>query len=123
MFYVDHSDGATFTRSPDAGTGVWDGNWHFVVGTYDGSTVRLYVDGTEVGAGTRDSGALAYGGPTSNDLFIGHYEGCSGLDFSGSIDEPTIWTRALSANEVRFAYLALTTLHRITTRLSSFPVN
>jgi hypothetical protein len=123
MFYVDHSDGVTFTRSPDAGTGVWDGNWHFVVGTYDGSAVHLYVDGAEVGTGTQNSGPLAYRGPTSNDLFIGHYEGCQGLDFTGSIDEPTVWTRAFSGNEVKFSYLALGALHRIVSRLPYFPAN
>ena len=26
--------------------GVWDGQWHHAVGTYDGSEIRLYVDGT-----------------------------------------------------------------------------
>ena len=124
MFYVDHSDGVTFTRSPDAGTGVWDGNWHFVVGTYDGSTVHLYVDGTEVGTGTPNSGAITYGGPTSNDLFIGHYEGCpENLDFVGSIDEPTVWSRALTATQIRFGYQALAALHGWVTRLPSFPIN
>jgi hypothetical protein len=123
MFYVDHSDGVTFTRSPDAGTGVWDGNWHFAVGTYDGSAVHLYVDGNEIGTATPNSGPLAYGGPTSNDLFIGHYEGCSGLDFSGSIDEPTVWNRALSASQVHLAYLALTALHGLVSKLPAFPVN
>ena len=104
MFYVDHSDGVNYTQSPDAGTGVWDGNWHFVVGTYDGSAVRLYVDGNEVGTGTPNSGPLAYSGPTSSDLYIGHYEGCTGLDFNGTIDEPKIWDRALSPQEVQAQY-------------------
>jgi hypothetical protein len=104
MFYVDHSDGVTYTQSPDAGTGVWDGHWHFVAGTYDGSAVRLYVDGTEVGTGTPDNSPLAYGGPTSNDLYIGHYEGCPGLDFNGTIDEPKIWDRALSPQQVQAQY-------------------
>jgi hypothetical protein len=123
MFYVDHSDGVNFTRSPDAGTGVWDGHWHFVVGTYDGSAVHLYVDGAEVGTANPNSGPLAYGGPTSNDLFIGHYEGCPGLDFSGSIDEPTVWSKALTATQIRLAYQALTALHGWVSRLPSFPVN
>src|SRR5205823_14394762 len=34
--------------SPDAGTGIWDGKWHHVAGTYDGAALRLYVDGHEV---------------------------------------------------------------------------
>jgi Concanavalin A-like lectin/glucanases superfamily len=124
MFYVDHTDGVNFTRSPDAGTGVWDGNWHFVVGTYDGSAVHLYVDGAEVGTGTPNTEPLTYGGPTSNDLFIGHYEGCNqDLDFTGSIDEPTVWSRALSAREVQFSYAVLSFLHRFVSRLPYFPAS
>ena len=45
MFYVSQNQALSFTQSPDAGTGVWDNDWHFAVGTYDGSYVRLYVDG------------------------------------------------------------------------------
>ena len=36
-----------------------DGNWHAVAGTFDGQTVRLYVDGTEVGHGSPAPGAIA----------------------------------------------------------------
>jgi hypothetical protein len=123
-FYVDHPDGVNFTLSPEASSGgVWDGSWHFVVGTYDGSAVHLYVDGAEIGSGTPYSGAIRYGGPTSNDVFIGHYEGCSGLDFPGAIDEPTVWNKALSAAQIRLAYQALTALHGWVSRLPSFPVN
>jgi hypothetical protein len=100
MFYVAGSDGVSYTRSPDAGAGVWDGSWHFVAGTYDGSSVRLYVDGHEVGNGTPASGAIGYGLPDTNDLFVGHYAGCSGLDFPGTIDEPQVWSRALSLSDV-----------------------
>jgi hypothetical protein len=32
------------------GTVVWDGSWHHVAGTYEGSMVRLFVDGMEIGA-------------------------------------------------------------------------
>jgi hypothetical protein len=31
-FYV--SDGNSFSLSPSGGTGVWDGQWHFVAGTF-----------------------------------------------------------------------------------------
>jgi Concanavalin A-like lectin/glucanases superfamily len=48
VFYV--YDGGTFFSSPDAGPGIWDGNWHLVAGTYDGQFVRMYVDGVETGA-------------------------------------------------------------------------
>ena len=29
---------------------VWDGQWHHLVSTYDGSVARIYVDGAEVGS-------------------------------------------------------------------------
>jgi hypothetical protein len=123
MFYVNNGNWFTYTQSPDAGTNVWDGKWHFVVGTYDGSAVHLYLDGAEIGTGTPNTGLIVYGDPNGNDLSIGRYAGCSGLDFAGSIDEPTVWTRALSATEIRSAYTALTALHGWVSRLPSFPVN
>jgi hypothetical protein len=101
IFYTSSNSGTSYTLSPDAGTGVWDGSWHNVVGTFDGSTLRLYVDGTQVGSGTPDTTPISYGLPTSNDLLIGNYGGCSGLDFSGSIDQPEIWMKAMSASDVQ----------------------
>lgn len=111
MFYVSQNRGLTYTRSPDANASVWDGSWHFVVGTYDGAKVRLYVDGTQVGDGKPLTGAIGYGLPDGNRLAIGHYQGCDQLNFKGSIDEPMVWTRALSASEIASSYSALVALH------------
>ena len=80
---------------------MWDGKWHLAVGIYDGSTVRLYVDGVQVGSGTPWSGSLEYLLPDSNDLYIGNYPSCSPHWFLGAIDNVMIWNRALSASEVR----------------------
>jgi hypothetical protein len=101
MFYVSNNGGVSYTLSPDASPGIWDGKWHFVAGTYDGSAVHLYVDGSEVGSGAPFSGPIGYGLTDTNDLVIAHYAGCSGLDFSGTVDEPQVWMRALSASDVR----------------------
>jgi hypothetical protein len=101
-FYVSTDQGLSFTLSPEAGQGVWNGQWHNVIGTYDGSSVRLYVDGQQVGSGTPDTTPIAYGLPTANNLVIGDYPGCSGLDFSGSIDEVKVFDRALDAREIGF---------------------
>jgi hypothetical protein len=94
IFYV--SNGVSYSLSPDAGTRVWDGKWHYVAGTYDGATVRLYVDAEQVGSGAAVASPIGYGLSSSNDLFFGHYEGCPGLDFRGTIDQPRIWGAALS---------------------------
>lgn len=94
-------DGAANRQSPAAGPLLWDGAWHMVAGTYDGSRVRLYVDGAEVGAGTPAPGAVAYG--TNDDtLSIGSYpnDDCGDTFFRDAIDEPRIYGRALSATEI-----------------------
>src|SRR5262245_55249976 len=49
-FYVSNT--AHFFISPQiAQSRVWDGAWHHVMGTYDGSRVQLWVDGAQVGGG------------------------------------------------------------------------
>jgi hypothetical protein len=105
-FYV--YDGSTYVESPDAGRGIWDGNWHHVVGTYDGFSVRLYVDGGEVGTGTPTTIPIAYNLPTSNDLFLGGYGNSSyaGYYYSGSIDEVSIFNRPLSNSEILARFTA-----------------
>ncbi|MGZ4177879.1 MAG: LamG domain-containing protein [Solirubrobacteraceae bacterium] len=100
QFYVSQHHGSVYARSPDAGQGIWDGNWHLAVGTYDGTTIRLYVDGVEVGSGTAWTGALEYLLPSSNDFYIGNYPSCQDHWFAGAIDDVMVWGRALSASEI-----------------------
>jgi hypothetical protein len=71
------------------------GQIYHLVGTYDGTTRRLYINGTEVA-----SGALS-GGATSNTqgLFIGSWSGSSEF-FAGTIDEVAVYGTALSASRV-----------------------
>ena len=106
MFYVARNRGLSYTRSPDGGQGVWNGNWHFVVGTSDGGSVRLYVDGSQVGSGTPHTGPIDYNFP-DNDLFVGHYNNCPALDFHGQVDSVQIHNRALTSQEIRDAYVQL----------------
>ncbi len=96
QFYV--FDGTNVNVSPDAGTGVWDGTWHHIAGTYDQTAVRLFLDGTEVGTGTPATTSIAYGlsagTDVTNDLFFGDYNpNCSSAicledhHFTGEVDE------------------------------------
>ncbi|MBW2264045.1 MAG: LamG domain-containing protein [Deltaproteobacteria bacterium] len=47
------------------------GEWHHVVGTYDGTAIRLYVDAVEVGS-SATSGAINYD-PLPYGFYIGRY--------------------------------------------------
>jgi hypothetical protein len=100
VFYVSANNALSFKTSPDAGTGVWDGNWHLVTGTFDGSTLRLYIDGVQIGSGTPWTTPIGYA-LQNNNLFFGAYGGCQGFDYPGVIDETEIWNRALSATEIQ----------------------
>lgn len=99
-FYVSKQRGTRFARSPDVGKDVWDGHWHLAVGTYDGTTIRLYVDGVQVGSGTAWGGSLEYLLPDSNDFYIGNYPGCTDHAFVGDLDDVVVWGRTLTAGEI-----------------------
>lgn len=100
FFYVGST--TTAKLSPDAGTGIWDGEWHHIVGTYDGSMVRLYVDGAEVGTGTSATLSIAY---DEGDLFIGTYvANQTRWCFPGVIDEVRVWNGVLTADQIVASY-------------------
>jgi predicted RNA-binding Zn-ribbon protein involved in translation (DUF1610 family) len=78
-----------------------DGQWHHVAGSYDGQTMRCYVDGLEVSRRLRNAGPLK---KSSWDLCIGNsvvdYGTGEFLAFNGLIDEVRIYNRALSPAEI-----------------------
>ncbi len=74
-----------------AGTNTFDTGWHHLVATYDGATMRLYVDGVLDGAA---SAALSIP-DTSTNLLVGQNYGASGSGqgqsvLNGSLDEVRI---------------------------------
>ena len=46
-------DGSNIHDSPATTAVPFDGKWHAVAGSFDGTTVRMYLDGKQVGTGTR----------------------------------------------------------------------
>jgi hypothetical protein len=93
VFYV--SDGTQVHLSADAGAGLWDGNWHTVMGAFDGQTIRLYVDGRIVGSPVAAAVSVYYGMPTGDDFYVGDYSGpcASPLGFIGDIDAAAVLGR------------------------------
>lgn len=77
--------------------------WTHVVGTYDGTTRRLYLNGSEVANDV--PGPTAY--PSGNDLAIGSLSnGFASQWFVGNIDEVAIYPAALSSGRVAAHYAA-----------------
>lgn len=98
FFYI--SDGKTYVESPDAGTSIWNDKWHHIAGTYDGETVKLYVDGTKIGGIPRTL-TIGYGLPTNDKFYIGGYGTNCVPKFRGDIDEVRVWNQALTDAEIR----------------------
>ncbi|MCK6500506.1 MAG: LamG domain-containing protein, partial [Nitrospira sp.] len=108
-FYVNTSGPTGWARSGLAPLSLWDGRFHFVVGTYDNTRVRLYVDGEEIGTGESASGSPRYSSSfMGGDLFLGTYEPETSGEhpFRGQYDEVAIWNRALSIEEIRLLFEA-----------------
>lgn len=74
--------------------------WYHVVGTADGSTMRIYVNGVE--KGSRSQTVTPYN--SAHRLIFGGLEGASGNYFNGAVDYVALYNRALSATEVRSIY-------------------
>ena len=86
---------------------VTPGAWYQVAGTYDGRNARLYVNGIL-------QGSVAYGGPPSTadstmplrfgNQRVGEGSVTDPYWLHGSIDEASIYSRTLSANEIAALY-------------------
>ena len=70
--------------------------WSFLTETYDGSTLRLYVNGTQV-ASTAHTGTIA---TSTNPLQIGG-DSIYGQYFAGLIDNVRVYNVALSAAQIQ----------------------
>ena len=101
-FYI--WNGTSAPRSAPAPNTMWDGQWHLAVGTYDGSAVRLYVDGQLIGS-TPASGNIVYSLAGNNDLILGGAVDPSCIEqinWSGDLDEVRVYNRALSPEEITY---------------------
>ncbi|MBD3884859.1 LamG domain-containing protein [Phormidium tenue FACHB-886] len=89
-------EGDIYRGTPD------NNRWIHLAGIYDGSTMRLYVDGTEIGSRTLTGNIRV----DNNPVTIGGEENGSAPqvvdgEFEGLIDEVRIYNRALDASEIR----------------------
>ncbi len=73
------------------------GNWYHVASTYNGSIIRLYINGQLVKSAIVNYNYSPYGNPMiGGSPSYGNY-------FSGSIDEVRIWNNARPQNQISYA--------------------
>jgi glucose/arabinose dehydrogenase/PKD repeat protein len=105
LAYALYATGDAGAPRPNAAVGVSElfapgvlptGAWTHLAATYDGSAIRIYVDGVLVAT----QGGVTAPPTTGNPLRIGGDTIGSDEFFDGSIDEIRIYDRALTADEV-----------------------
>ncbi len=74
--------------------------WCHVAGTYDGSTISVYINGILIG-GAGASGAMM---PSPNPINFGRDPSGNGREYNGLIDEVRIYNRALNQLEIYADY-------------------
>lgn len=75
--------------------------WHHIVGTYNGESLELYLDGEMI---HEWDSPFDFAGTNDQTLRIGCAKGKPTYAFEdGAIDEVAIWSRALSEDEIRTA--------------------
>jgi hypothetical protein len=88
------------TRSASGGTVLTTGVWYQIAGTYDGTTLKTYVNGVldrQISvSGSMDS--------TSYTLNLGKTADGTANYFNGLIDDARVYNRALSAAEIAAMY-------------------
>lgn len=85
-----------------AGTPTSTTTYSHVVGTFDGSQLRLYVDGQVVASGPSASSIPA----ASSNFFLGTDNEPSDNHYEGDMDEAAVYDHALSAERVLVHYRA-----------------
>ena len=96
---------ATYTTS------VNTGNWYNVVSVYDGSTLKLYLNGAKVAENLSTGSPLATSSSSAKAMI-----GATAVPnryFNGQIDELAIFDKELTANQIKFdIYEASTTANK-----------
>lgn len=104
VFRIWNSDG-TGPRAVNTATNPPANEWTHVVGTFDGSSIKIYQNGSLLGTSNSvGNGTLGY--PSSFDTKIGQLGCCTNThNMNGKIDEVRVYNRTLTAAEVKRLYL------------------
>lgn len=83
-----------------------DRAWHHVAATWSPGSMAVFVDGVEVARQASPSGSI---NPAVSTAFRVGGEDASPFDFTGSLDEPAVFSRVLSTSEIASVHTAATT--------------
>ena len=98
MYYTNTSSTPYWADGPVS----LDSNWHMLTGTLDGTSLKIYIDGTLMDT---DIGGISKS--NTIPLLIGAYHSNSGVitpSYKGVIDEISLWNEVKSETEIQQLY-------------------
>lgn len=106
---LEIASGSGFNEN-DHPTNLSDNAWHMITGTWDGTNVKVYVDGGSVNSIAQTITPVS----NVNNMALARIPGQTGHFFNGSIDEVRVYSRALTASDITelYAYTGVTTTFR-----------
>lgn len=97
VFRTIHGGSMSTTSTTKSIAGITNGQWHHIVGSWDGSTKRIYVDGV-LKLSQAMTGALS---TNTQGSAIGRFGGTSsGYFFTGDIAKVAIYSIGLSQSQI-----------------------
>jgi hypothetical protein len=97
-FYIYEGSNLVRSGSAPAET-IWDGRWHNLSATYDGSRARLYLDGKSLGEPVGSPNPIVYD-QADGTATIGGYRGTCDLLFNGDMDEVMMFDKVLPIEQI-----------------------
>ncbi|GAG22728.1 unnamed protein product, partial [marine sediment metagenome] len=98
-FFLRFTDGTT--DFIDSGAIFEGGKWYHIVGTYNGSEMKIFVDGKEKDVLSKDNKTIE---SDNRSLFIGKHR-ILGYNFNGRIDEFRLYGEGFSAAQIKKHYV------------------
>lgn len=96
------ADGSSNTTvSYDSGINAQLNTWYHITGTWDGSTMTIYINGTTYTNTTSFSGPIAYDKTIASSIAV---QRIGFFDFEGKMTLVTMYNRALTSDEVNQNY-------------------
>ena len=103
-FNVEEINGDNFGIDYTITPSMLENSWHHATGVYDGGNLKIYIDGNLVASQSFSGGNIAFGGnDQSTYLNIGShpFPNYDIESFDGFIDEVSIWSVALSEEQIQ----------------------
>lgn len=100
LYWLQSADGGSWATLVSTPSNTISAGWHHYVGTNNGTTARLYIDGKEVG--TADSSPATTLASSTETLQIGQSRiGSNDNYFVGQIDDVRIYNYALTTTQIK----------------------